>query len=64
MWDRPFADAFYNVNIGSIEYILGWSVSSIIVPYSKTAGGLVLEFVDSIGMRVLPSGFHIEASGE
>src|SRR4030095_9936403 len=22
-WDRPFADAFYDVNIGSVEYILG-----------------------------------------
>jgi len=25
---------------------------------------VVLEFVDSIGMHVLPSGFHIEAGGE
>jgi hypothetical protein len=62
-WDRPFADAFYDVNIGSVEYILG-PVSPGIVPYMKTAGGVVLEFVDSIGMHVLPSGFHIEASGE
>jgi len=63
-WDRPFADAFYDVNIGSVEYILGGPVSSSIVPYTKTAEGVVLEFVDSIGMHVLPSGFHIEASGE
>ena len=58
------ADAFYDVNIGSVEYILGGPVSSSIVPYTKTAEGVVLEFVDSIGMHVLPSGFHIEASGE
>jgi hypothetical protein len=63
-WDRPFVDAFYDVNIGSVEYILGGPVSSNIVPHTKTAEGVVLEFVDSIGMRVLPSGFHIEASGE
>jgi len=62
-WDRPFADAFYDVNIGSIEYILG-PVSPGIVPYTKTAGGVVLEFVDSIGIHVLPSGFDIEAGGE
>jgi hypothetical protein len=62
-WDTPFADAFYNVSVGSVEYILG-PVSWSIVPYTKTAGGLVLEFVASIGGHMLPSAFHIEAAGD